>query len=530
VVAGTGRLGLCVLGVLAPLLAASVALAQSQPGTPQDEHPLASKNPTGVRVVQGVVATACTDKKTWTWRDGSGRTRSLAELKTILDRAYNWHWSGGKTGARADLSGADLSGCDLSGASMRAVILKRANLALTDLRNADLTFADLSNANLTSSDARGATMTARDLRGALLSFTRLEGAWLTNAKLSSSFFHANLTGADLLSADLSGALIMDSNLTGAHLNVANLSGAVLLDTELTGADFVSADLNGTDWEPKSNPMISAAMSGVALAQHLELLTYRQNPNPLVQLRRGFEEAGFRSQERKITYVLRHRQSQDKLGEALGYTFSHPALRRLIPKNWHQFAEAYSNYHRGPEGSRYSNLALSWLDYVFDKVMFDFTCRYGVEPNRCLKLGAWLWLCLVGVYLLLMHLRGRSGIYCVKNQEPAQRAPRKVRIHFRRISVRGRWKPVRYSFRLLRLEWRLLRAAIFFSLMSAFNIGFRDINFGRWLRLLTKREYDLKPVSWARTNLRLSIADQPVSNRAMVPHIFRPSVRVIRVPS
>jgi hypothetical protein len=28
--------------------------------------------------------------------------------------------------------------------------------------------------------------------------------------------------------------------------------------------------------------------------------------------------------------------------------------------------------------------------------------------------------------------------------------------------------------------------------------FRDINFGRWLRLLTKREYDLKEASWART--------------------------------
>jgi hypothetical protein len=43
---------------------------------------------------------------------------------------------------------------------------------------------------------------------------------------------------------------------------------------------------------------------------------------------------------------------------------------------------------------------------------------------------------------------------------------------------------------LRRELRVLRAAMFFSLMSAFNIGFRDINFGRRLRLLTKREYDL----------------------------------------
>jgi hypothetical protein len=39
--------------------------------------------------------------------------------------------------------------------------------------------------------------------------------------------------------------------------------------------------------------------------------------------------------------------------------------------------------------------------------------------------------------------------------------------------------------------------MFFSLMSAFNIGFRDINFGRWLRLLTRKQFDIKAVGWAR---------------------------------
>jgi len=39
--------------------------------------------------------------------------------------------------------------------------------------------------------------------------------------------------------------------------------------------------------------------------------------------------------------------------------------------------------------------------------------------------------------------------------------------------------------------------MFFSLMTAFNIGFRDINFGRGLRLLTRQEFDIKPSGWAR---------------------------------
>jgi hypothetical protein len=74
----------------------------------------------------------------------------------------------------------------------------------------------------------------------------------------------------------------------------------------------------------------------------------------------------------------------------------------------------------------------------------------------------------------------------------------------RQALRVTWQFLRlglffsYARRTLRREWRLLRNALFFSLMSTVNIGFRDINFGRWLRMLTKREYDIKPVGWART--------------------------------
>ncbi|PWT92227.1 MAG: hypothetical protein C5B55_06780 [Blastocatellia bacterium] len=57
--------------------------------------------------------------------------------------------------------------------------------------------------------------------------------------------------------------------------------------------------------------------------------------------------------------------------------------------------------------------------------------------------------------------------------------------------------VRRLVQFFRREWLVLRASMFFSLMSTFNIGFRDINFGRWLRLLTRQEFDIKAVGWAR---------------------------------
>jgi len=52
--------------------------------------------------------------------------------------------------------------------------------------------------------------------------------------------------------------------------------------------------------------------------------------------------------------------------------------------------------------------------------------------------------------------------------------------------------------LLEREWRLLRAAMLFSLLKAFDIGFRDMSVGQWLRLLPRTEYDMKAAGWART--------------------------------
>ncbi len=40
-------------------------------------------------------------------------------------------------------------------------------------------------------------------------------------------------------------------------------------------------------------------------------------------------------------------------------------------------------------------------------------------------------------------------------------------------------------------------AILFSLMSSFNIGFRELNFGRWIRMLQPREFDIKARGFAR---------------------------------
>jgi hypothetical protein len=40
--------------------------------------------------------------------------------------------------------------------------------------------------------------------------------------------------------------------------------------------------------------------------------------------------------------------------------------------------------------------------------------------------------------------------------------------------------------------------MFFSLENAFNLGYKEFNVGQWLRMLTKRQYELRAVGWVRT--------------------------------
>jgi hypothetical protein len=108
----------------------------------------------------------------------------------------------------------------------------------------------------------------------------------------------------------------------------------------------------------------------------------------------------------------------------------------------------------------------------------------------------LWLVCSFVYADFTGRGVHSGLYLVgKRVWKGKEYVQGMRIRPRQIPPVPMWKyPYYWILRVL----RIFRAAMFFSLMSAFNIGFRDINFGRWIRLLTMKEYDLKATGWART--------------------------------
>jgi hypothetical protein len=203
--------------------------------------------------------------------------------------------------------------------------------------------------------------------------------------------------------------------------------------------------------------------GLASAADLDLVTYDRNPDALVQLRKQFKDGGFENQERRVTYAIKRRQAE--------------VLRRSC-----------------------GLLDISdCIAFVFNRVLFDATCRYGMAPGRPLSLCLWLWLFCTVLYLDFIHSSGESKLYRVYFEAPeleADPSAHKVVKVIRPSAIPRVWT-VRHVWAYLVQEVRLLRTCMFFSLMSTFNIGFREINFGRWFRMLSRHEFDLKAIGWAR---------------------------------
>lgn len=211
------------------------------------------------------------------------------------------------------------------------------------------------------------------------------------------------------------------------------------------------------------------------------MTHSGNSAPLARLRGLFKETGFRDQERKITYALKARQ-----GEFLWETCS---------KQWG-----------------------SCFEYWANTILFDITSQYGMNPGRVLIILIVIFCIATLLYRVIIHYSDQSSLSIIvpadrdRHNQPlwllANLSNTGEQIQEGGFTTKKAYKIIpndllQFSSRiflkeLVRRELVLLRISFFFSLMSTFNIKFRDVDFGRWLRQLTTKEYDIKATGWART--------------------------------
>ena len=343
----------------------------------------------------------------------------------------------------------------------------------------DLLFSrvDFTGATLALSDFSGSVFMATSFRDANLNAVRFKKAdfvtvianWIEEENRQYTFVEQNdFTGATMLGADLTGALLKNSRLVGTNLTDANMEGTIILTSDVAHAVF----------EPKVAP----SPENMANVQNLQLITYNRNPHPLLALKGRLQELGYLGQAKAANLAIRRTQTDISGAECTPWG----------KRSWPLQKEALGS-ELWKSGS-YGKMLYSCGDFILNRVFFDWTSNYGSNSGRPLSAIAVLWGLFACCYLLVMNCARRSGIELARLR--TQREPLF-------ITVRPGWLkrsvcPRRFTFGSIKEQIPLLKAAMLFSLLSACNLGFRDVDFGRWVRMLMRREYAFRPFGWART--------------------------------
>ena len=257
---------------------------------------------------------------------------------------------------------------------------------------------------------------------------------------------ANLQYINLTEANLQETNLQETNLSGANLSGASLNGANLRGANLQDAYLRDTNLEGAIFEIKLNNL--PHIPSIAEAKNLSSIEYLKSPHALVELRAVFKKYGLRKQEREITYAIKH-----------------------------------SGYENALKDDNF----LTKIEVILGWIFFEKTCKWGMAPERPL----FILLGLIFIFTLPYTQAISQDIYGKEKTDGIWN----VWIPDRRRKDLGKDKPEELLDSIN--PWFCFKNGFYFSVLSAFNIGWRELNVGNWITRIQPYEYRLYASGWAR---------------------------------
>jgi uncharacterized protein YjbI with pentapeptide repeats len=342
--------------------------------------------------------------------------------------------------------------------------------------------------NLHAANLRSTNFSGSDAENVKLLWTLLEKSSFDESNLK----NANFNGAKLNNASLKGANLVGANLYQTELDGANLSNAVFgcLDndptkcTDITGASFhgpsciYNHDEKDIDCDVKN--LVYTNLKG---AKNIKSLVYDYSshlnfPTSLIPLRKHLRDSGFEKEAREITYIIQNGLDQEVLVD------SHN-------KNISELIETY-----------------------FRKLAFSYTVEYGVSPGNALIILLYILFCFSVIYMLLLLLQVRYNFSFVGQIllfSPKEVIPGRVGRHdyedgmfrsenlLRVVNIQIDSLPPYGPDSTLPAKYYIYicKHAFWFSLLSSFHFGWRDLNVGSWLARLQSKNFTYRPTDLFR---------------------------------
>lgn len=310
------------------------------------------------------------------------------------------------------------------------------------LCNLDLSNLDLSNIDLSYFEINRINFARSNLSGAKFRSVAFQNPYV-------NFSYANMKSADLSYSEFSHANFYRANLADADLEMTQIIDSNFQETKISNATIRYTFFDRSSFAPVGTP--NEENFGVIHGLDSVEFDFGQQ-GALVQLRELLKRKGLRNEERAATYAIERNTT-----------------RYMLKDGW--------KIDRIIEGA-------------FRVVAFEWTTGYGLYPSLALWLIVLLFILMIPIYAIPISRRGgagkHAGIYLVLPKD-------RVVVHGGKPSVENQ-VAVRRLFKPGRKAWKW---ATHFSLLSAFHIGFRELNVGVWISRTQPRKFSLEPVGWVR---------------------------------
>ena len=253
-------------------------------------------------------------------------------------------------------------------------------------------------------------------------------AWLNHAQLQGSRF----VGVDLENADLSDADLQLANLSQANFTRAKLIRADLNETIVGRTKFSFANVQDATYSPKPISPPSNEVVGMLFVNTVKFGTMQESG--MAQLRKIFKELHLRDLEQDATFAMR----------------SHSAS-------------------------------------FFEFLAFEIPVSWGRRPGRALKIMLGIFFLCSLYYGIVIKVQNGRPSDCRKSCVLLARLPG----HLTRENSNFMIKKESCIEVLKTTGVGIFGWSIWFSALSAFHIGWRDLNFGTWLTRIQPEEFVLR---------------------------------------
>lgn len=377
----------------------------------------------------------------------NGTELTKSELSDLVRKHKRWLKTGGKRGKRLNLDGAQIKGANLDGTELRKAKMNKIKIESSSLNDVNFYSADLTGATIKNSSLVKARLSQAQLNKISFIKCNLRKAIFFEAVApEAKIIFSDLTGSNIGHTNLSKSVFINSKIDKSTVYVSNFCESLFVGTTANYVEFIGVNLKDARFSdanfyraslnllPGKIPTVSMIYS----CKSLYSLTYTVSPHSLYELRNTAKHAGLKFHEKELTYAIMHNERLKTYGPLWG-------------------------------GVTY--------------LAFEFPSGWGRYPGRPLLIMLLLIPVFFIPYLLALLVEKKDGLWQTWPED-------------RNRSDLGSIEP-----QLLHFKWNQFRAyayAFYFSVLSAFHIGWRDLNVGTWITRMQPREYTLRATGWVRT--------------------------------